>query len=126
MSISRHGISIGMEQSGSEFYMTFTAVGRLTHEDYEVLTPVIDSALEGVHNPRIKALVDIRELEGWETRAAWDDFKLGVKHGREFERVALVASQRWAEAAARVASWFMSGDLKSFAGVDEALAWLND
>ena len=126
MSISRHGISIGMEQSGSEFYMTFTAVGKLTHEDYEVITPVIDSALEGVQNPSVKALIDISELDGWEARAAWDDFKLGIKHGREFERVALIASQRWAEAAAKVGSWFMAGDIKTFADVDEALIWLNE
>ncbi len=125
MSISRHGLSIGMEQSGSEFYMTFAAVGKLTHEDYEVITPVIDSALEGVKDPKIKALVDIRELEGWEARAAWDDFKLGLKHGREFETVAVVGSQRWLDAAAKVGSWFMSGEIQSFDNVDDALAWLN-
>lgn len=125
MSISRHGISIGMEQSGSDFYMTFSVIGKLTHADYEVITPIIDSAMEGVTSPRIKALIDIRELEGWEARAAWDDFKLGLKHGREFDRVAVVGSQRWAGAAAKVGSWFMSGEVKSFAEVDEALAWLN-
>ncbi len=54
-------------------YMTFVAVGKLTHEDYEVITPVIDSALDGVKNQRIKALIAIRDLDGWEARAAWPE-----------------------------------------------------
>jgi hypothetical protein len=29
------------------------------------------------------------ELQGWAPRAAWDDFNIGVKHGGEFEKVAL-------------------------------------
>jgi len=28
------------------------------------------------------------ELQGWELRAAWDDFKIGLKHGGDFEKVA--------------------------------------
>ena len=94
MTITRHGLSIGMERSGSDFYLTLTPVGKLTHADYEVITPMVDSAVEGVKHPKIKALVDIRGLEGWESRAAWDDFKLGVKHGREFEKIAIVGNQR--------------------------------
>ncbi len=64
MAISRHGLSIGMERSGSDFYMTLTAIGKLTHEDYEVITPFIDSAVAGVKDPAIKMLFDAREMEG--------------------------------------------------------------
>ena len=71
------------------------------------------------------ALVDISELDGWEARAAWDDFKLGQKHGSEFESIAIVGSQRWLDAAAKVGSWFMSGEIKSFDNVGDARGWLN-
>jgi hypothetical protein len=124
MSISRHGLSIGIESTGSEFYLSFKAIGKLTHEDYEVITPMIDSALEGVKQPRIKALVDVTEMDGWELRAGWDDFKLGLKHGREFEKIALYGNRGWQEKAAKIGSWFISGEAKYFESLDEALAWL--
>jgi hypothetical protein len=124
MSSSRHGLSIGIESTGSEFYLSFKAIGKLTHEDYEVITPMIDSALEGVKQPRIKALVDVTEMDGWELRAGWDDFKLGLKHGREFEKIALYGNRGWQEKAAKIGSWFISGEAKYFESLDEALAWL--
>ncbi len=125
MVISRHGLSIGMECSGSDFYMTLTLIGKLTHEDYEVITPFIDSAVEGVKNPEIKMLLDAREMEGWEARAAWDDFKLGVKHGREFKRIAIVGNKRWQQMAAKLGRWFIAGEVRFFEDINEALDWLN-
>ena len=93
MSITRHGLSIGIERVGNEFFLSLTAVGRLTHADYETITPIIDSALDGVQEPKVKVLVDGTEMEGWEPRAAWDDFKLGLKHGSEFEKVAIYGNR---------------------------------
>jgi hypothetical protein len=114
-----------MECSGSDFYMTLTLIGKLTHEDYEVITPFIDSAVEGVKNPEIKMLLDAREMEGWEARAAWDDFKLGVKHGREFKRIAIVGNKRWQQMAAKLGRWFIAGEVRFFEDINEALDWLN-
>ncbi|MCP3848983.1 MAG: STAS/SEC14 domain-containing protein, partial [Gammaproteobacteria bacterium] len=45
MSNSRHGLSIGIERVDSQFFMTMKAVGKLTHDDYKIITPMIDSAL---------------------------------------------------------------------------------
>ena len=124
MSIVRHGLSIGIERTGSEFYLSLKAVGKLTHEDYKVITPMIESALEGIKQPRIKVLIDGTELDGWELRAGWDDFKLGLKYGGEFEKIAIYGNKRWQEMAAKVGSWFISGEAKYFDSLDEALAWL--
>ncbi len=124
MGIKRHGLSIGIERVGSEFFLSLKAVGKLTHEDYETITPMIDSALEGVKEPSIKALIDGTEMEGWELRAAWDDFKFGLKHGTEFEKVAIYGNKGWQEITAKIGAWFISGDVKYFEDADEALAWL--
>ena len=85
---------------------------------------MIESALEGVDHPKIKAIFDGTELEGWELRAAWDDFKIGLKHGSEFEKIAIYGNKRWQEISAKVGSWFMSGEVKYFENRDDALAWL--
>ena len=124
MNVKRHGLSIGIERTEDDFFLSLKAIGKLTHDDYETITPMIESALEGVDHPRIKAIFDGSELEGWELRAAWDDFKIGLKHGSEFEKIAIYGNKRWQEIGAKVGSWFMSGEVKYFENRDDALAWL--
>ncbi len=93
MRIQRHGLSIGIERSDSDFFLSLKAVGKLSHEDYKIMTPMIDSALSTVKEPQVKVLIDGTELEGWELRAAWDDFKLGLKHGNEFMKIAIYGNK---------------------------------
>ena len=124
MDNKRHGLTIGMERIGTDFFMTLKAAGRLTHEDYEKISPMLDAALQGVDDPKIKLLFDGTELEGWELRAAWDDFKVGLKHGSKFEKIAIYGNRNWQEIAAKVGSWFISGEVKYFESYGEAAAWL--
>lgn len=124
MSSKKHGISVGIERHGEDFLLTLKAVGKLTHHDYEIITPMIDGALEGVKSPHLRILFDATEFHGWEIRAAWDDFKMGVKHGKELEKVAIYGNSGWQEMAAKVGTWFMPGDAKYFEDLPEALDWL--
>ena len=125
MSIKKHGISIGIERVDDAFFLSLKGVGKLTHKDYETITPMIDSALHGVKEPKVKVLVDGTELEGWELRAAWDDFKLGLKHGNEFHKIAIFGNKNWQEIAAKIGSWFISGEVKYFDNAADAMRWLN-
>lgn len=126
MKAYRHGISIGLEKFDSDtFYLTLSVSGKLTHEDYQELTPMLEAALQTVKAPRVRAFIDASELEGWEPRAAWDDFRLGLKHGNAFEKIAIYGNRKWQALAARVGSWFISGEARYFEDRDEALEWLN-
>lgn len=124
MSITRHGLFIGIERVGSDFFLSLKAVGKLTHEDYEKINPMIDSALEGVTDPKVKVFIDGSELEGWELRAAWDDFRLGLKHGSEFDRIAIFGNKKWQSYAAKMGSWFIAGEVRYFEDSEAAIAWL--
>lgn len=126
MSVVRHGLSIGIERIGHEFFLSLKATGTLSHEDYLKINPMIDSALQGVKDPQIKVFIDGSELQGWELRAAWDDFKLGLKHGNEFSEIAIFGNKKWQEYTAKIASWFISGEVKYFEDSDQALAWLQE
>lgn len=126
MTIERHGLSIGMERVGSKFFLSLKAVGKLTHEDYSTINPLIDSALEGVKDPKVTVFIDGSELEGWELRAAWDDFKLGLKHGNEFDKIAIFGNKKWQEHVSKIASWFVSGEVKFFDDSVAALKWLQE
>lgn len=126
MSAQRHGLSIGIERIDDEFFLTLKATGKLTHGDYQAITPIINSALAEVNKPKINAIMDATDLEGWELGAAWDDFKLGLKHGNQFVKVALYGNKHWQKNAAKVGNWFISGEMKFFDTEHEALAWLNE
>lgn len=126
MTFRRHGLSIGIERISDEFFVSLKAVGKLTHEDYTTITPMIDSALLEVKQPKVKVLLDGTQLEGWEPRAAWDDFKLGLRHGSEFEKIAIYGNKDWQKAAAKIGAWFISGEIRYFEKEQEALAWLGE
>lgn len=124
MNTSKHGLSIGIERIGGNFFFSLKAVGKLTHEDYEIITPMIDAALSGVKEPSVDAIIDCTELEGWELRAAWDDLKLGLKHNNEFNKIAIYGNKNWQEIMARVGAWFVSGEIKYFENLNDAADWL--
>lgn len=121
---TRHGLSIGIERVENDFFLSLKAVGKLTHEDYKTITPLIDSALAQVKEPNVNVLIDGTELEGWELRAAWDDFKLGLKHNNEFRKIAIYGNKNWQEITAKIGAWFISGEVQYFDNLLEALHWV--
>ena len=126
MSITRHGLFIGIERVDNTFFLSLKAVGKLTHADYDKINPLIDAALDGVKDPQVNVFIDASELEGWELRAAWDDFKLGLKHGSEFNKIAIFGNKKWQQYAAKIATWFTSGEVKYFEDAATALSWLQE
>lgn len=119
-----HGISIGLSRVKNTFFIHIRAFGTLQHDDYEFMVPTIESALIEVKEPKLNVLIDITELDGWTVNAAWDDFKFGMKHRREFEKIAVICSQRWQKGVMQVSNWFMPGEIKSFDNHHDALVWL--
>ena len=126
MSSEQHGLSIEVASQESIYFLNMKAVGKLTHEDYEAVTPVMDAALVEVKSEKVHVFLDVTEMRGWEIRAAWDDFKIGLKHGRKFGKIALYGSKSWQGMAAKVGSWFVSGEIKYFEDSEKALTWLNE
>ena len=86
MSNYKNGLSLCIERINNDTLMSLKITGTLTQEDYNLLTPMINFALEGVKNPKVKVLVDGTQVEGRELIAVWDCFKHGLKLGRKFEK----------------------------------------
>jgi hypothetical protein len=85
---------------------------------------MLDSALGEVKEPKVRALIDGTEMEGRELRAPWDDLKLGLKHGNEFEKIAIFGNKGWQEIAAKIGGWFISEEARYFEQEADSLAWL--
>ncbi|MGD8571350.1 MAG: STAS/SEC14 domain-containing protein, partial [Gammaproteobacteria bacterium] len=52
--------------------------------------------------------------------------QLGLKYGKQFEKIAMYGNKMWQEAAAKIGSWFISGEMKYFDNYDDALKWLRE
>ncbi|WP_240778871.1 STAS/SEC14 domain-containing protein [Shewanella sp. SNU WT4] len=90
------------------------------------MMPMVESTIREVSDPDLYLLCDVRELEGWEARAVWDDITFGVKFGRHFEKVTIVGQGQLQQWMTKVASWFMGDDVKFFEDKVAVLAWLKD
>lgn len=126
MSLDKHGLTIGIVRYNDDFYLSLKVVGKLTHEDYKKINPMIDSTLESVKDPKVKVFIDGSEFDGWELRAAWDDFKLGLKHGNEFDKIAFLGNKDWQKHMTKIAAWFLSGEMKYFENENKAIEWLKN
>ena len=124
MVVKEHGVGISMRRYGGILYVELALLGRLTHEDYELFVPMIDKAMKETPDIRMDMLVDLSELEGWEPRAAWDDFRFGLNHRNDFRKLAIVGSARWQKFAAKLSGWMLSGETQYFEDHMSALTWL--
>ncbi len=120
-----HSISIGISHVGDDFFLKFKVKGKLNHSDYAKMLPMVENALVGIKEPKIKVLIDAREFEGLELRAVWDDLKFGLRHNKEFTKLAFVGDKSWEAYGIKISNWFMSGDMKYFEDIDSAILWLN-
>ncbi len=105
----------------------FEAVGKVTGGDYdEVMVPAVEAALQSADKVRLIYVLG-GQFEGYTPDAAWEDTKIGIHHGSDFERIALVSDHRLYRDAVSVFGRAMSAEVRSFttADLDAAKAWIS-
>ncbi len=122
--VYEHGFNLGIKREGDEVLLEMKIEGKLTHEDYESFIPMVEEALKGIDKPKVKAFIDATDFEGWEIRAAWDDLKFGLKHNKDFEKIAVVGHSKLLKAGINVSKWFMHGEMEYFEDETAAREWL--
>jgi hypothetical protein len=107
-----------------EIHMT----GTITAEDYRtILTPGLDEAL--AERDRVRLLVRIGPgFDGYSAKAAWADTKLGLRHWRGFDRIAVVTDVDWIETAVGALGFALPGPVETFDmnELEEARRWLTE
>ena len=84
----------------------------------------LEGALKTIDSPQVRMLFDATDFKGWELRAAWDDFKIGLRHGSEFSKIAIIGNADWQALMASIGAWFISGEINYFTDSEEAINWL--
>src|SRR5262245_55288666 len=101
------------------------ASGEVTPDDYrDVMVPVLTAAME--RGGDVRLLYVLTDDTKFTAGAAFADAKLGLKHLRGWERIAVVTDEDWLENSIKAFGWMMPGEVKVFDDdeVDEAKAWL--
>ena len=66
----------------------FRVTGRLAHSDYQAFLPRIEELI--ARYGRISLFIELEGFRGWDLEAAKDDFRFGLQHRGDFERIAMV------------------------------------
>ena len=113
-------------QTDTPKILGFKMCGKLHDEDYKTFVPEFDAAIAAEGKVRLFAQFD--DFHGWDLPAAWDDFKVGMKHYRDFERIAMVGDRKWEAWMARLCKPFTKASVRYFdaSEIDEAWAWLHE
>lgn len=99
------------------------AKGKLTDTDYQqVMIPRLRELIAKQGKARVM-LVLAHDFRGWEAKAAWDDAKFGMKHRKDFAKLAMVGAPKWVRWATDVGAHFMSGEVQTFGAAQEPEAW---
>jgi hypothetical protein len=109
-----------------ENVLGFEAKGKVTDSDYQ---SVIIPAVEALFARRSKArfLYHLGEaFAGFEASAVWDDTRLGLKHLRGWERMAVVSDVEWVRAAVKIFGLAIPGPVRVFRNEElaEAKRWI--
>ncbi|MEO7085759.1 MAG: STAS/SEC14 domain-containing protein [Gemmatimonadaceae bacterium] len=102
------------------------ATGKVTHSDYrDVLIPRAEAMIG--KGPIKMVYVIGSDVTGFELEAMWDDGMFGVKHWRDFSRVAVVTDHAWVRGAVSLFSPLFPSDVRLFAVADlpAAKTWVS-
>ena len=123
--IKENGISVGITRVDKFFFVKVKLVGTITYNDYENMVPMLKYTVQNSVNPKVKVFIDATEFNGWELRAAWDDFRYSMEFKELITKVAYVGTKTWEEYGVKIGSWFIDGDIKFFNSTEDAYDWLN-
>ncbi len=112
--------------TGSPKIVGFKLHGKLHDDDYRSFVPAVDAAVAA--EGKVRLFAQFEDFHGWDLHAAWDDFKFGLKHYSDFERIAMVGERKWEAWMTKVCKPFTKAMVKYFdqTEVDKAWTWLRE
>ena len=100
--------------------------GKLVKADYEHFVPEFERLVP--QHGKLRLLFDMTDFHGWELSAAWEDFKFGIEHFADIDRLAMVGDQQWQHGMAIFCKPFTKAMVRYFEHADaaEAHKWLGE
>ncbi|MGA7614627.1 MAG: STAS/SEC14 domain-containing protein [Thermoanaerobaculia bacterium] len=113
------------EEEGGKVVVVHVS-GKLEKADYERFMPEFARLVR--EHGKLRVLFDMSGFHGWEVSAAWEDFKFGVEHFADIERLAMVGETKWQKGMATFCKPFTKAAVRYFDHADYANArtWLDE
>jgi hypothetical protein len=113
------------EENGGKILVVHVS-GKLVKADYEHFVPEFERLVS--QHGKLRLLFDMTDFHGWELSAAWEDFKFGIEHFADIDRLAMVGDQQWQHGMAIFCKPFTKAMVRYFEQADaaEAHKWLNE
>jgi len=111
------------EENGGKILVVHIS-GKLAKEDYEHFVPEFERLVR--QHGKLRMLCDMTGFHGWDVGAAWEDFKVGIAHFADIERLAMVGEKKWQHGMAVFCKPFTKATVRYFDHADaaEARKWL--
>ena len=102
------------------------AVGKVTSDDYSVVTAAIEEALAAHEKIRLVHVLGERFM-GFTAGGMWEDGRFGLSHAFSFERIAVVTDLGSVRTLVKGGGWTMPGAVRLFSNAekDDAIAWVS-
>jgi len=113
------------EENGGKVLVVHVS-GKLIKADYEHFVPEFERLVR--KHGKLRLLFDMTGFHGWEVSAAWEDFKFGVEHFTDIERLAMVGEKQWQHGMTTLCKPFTKAMVRYFEHADavEARKWLDE
>lgn len=100
--------------------------GKLHDEDYQSFVPAVDAAIKA--QGKVRFFLKLEDFHGWDLHAAWDDLCLGLKHYKDFDRIAMVGDRNWEKGMAALWKPFTQAKVRYFdvTEIDAAWKWIEE
>ena len=92
--------------------IAFRVEGKVEEKDYEKLNALLEKTQRD--HDTLKLYIEIKELEGIEPMALWEDFKTYFKHVRKADKIAIVGYGDLMKGLSKLSNPFVSGEVKFF------------
>jgi len=119
-------MSIQLNEENDGKLLVVQVSGTLVKADYAQFVPVFERLIR--QHGKINLLFDMTDFHGWELSAAWEDFKLGIEHFSDIERLAMLGDRKWQQGMAVFCKPFTKATVRYFDHADAASArrWLDE
>ena len=112
-------------ESSAGNYVEVQLSGKLTKEAYEAFIPDLESVI--AEHGKIRLLVEMKDFQGWDLAAVWEDTKFGYQHFSDIERIAIVGETTWEKWMTSFCKPFTRAKIKYFdsSELEAGRAWVH-
>ncbi len=92
--------------------LIISVTGKLTRKDYKSFIPKVEKLI--LKFGKIRILFEMRDFQGWDTGALWEDIKFDIRHFSDIEYLALVGDKKWEKGMSIFCKPFTKAQIKYF------------